>query len=71
MLSQGPLREILPRDTRTETVPQASGALVENCVACFYSNQNIEKTATLLRFRNRLIVNWQLVYTSNFGLEYR
>jgi len=36
--------------------PFASGALVEACMACLYSNQNIDKIATMLRFTNSLIV---------------
>jgi len=36
--------------------PLNSGALVEICVACLYSNQDIDQTGTILRFRNRLII---------------
>ena len=36
--------------------PLAPGAAVIICIACLYSNQNIDKTVTLLRFINRLIV---------------
>jgi len=50
------MREILPRGTKTETGPIAPGALVEICVACLHSNQNIGKTAILLRSINRIIV---------------
>jgi len=53
--SQG-LREILPGGTKkskNDTGPVAPGAAVKSCVACLYSNQNIDKTATLLRFINR------------------
>jgi len=28
-----------------------SGALVETCIACLYSNQNMDITATMLRFK--------------------
>jgi len=35
--------------------PLASGALVETCIACLYSNQNIGETASMLRYRNRII----------------
>ena len=52
----GLLREILPGGTKTNTGPLASGFLVETCTACLYSCQNIDKTATNLRCRNRLIV---------------
>jgi len=40
----------------TNTVPLASGALAETSIACLYSNENINKTAIMLRFGNRLIV---------------
>jgi len=38
-----PLGEILPWGTRTDTGPLASRPLVETCIACLYSNQNITK----------------------------
>jgi len=38
-----------------------------------YNNQNVDKTATMLRLTNRLIstVYWQPTNTSNFRLDYR
>jgi len=51
------LREKVFQAVRRPTLgPLASGILVETCIGCLYSNQNIDKTATILRFRNRLIV---------------
>jgi len=44
------------RGTKTDTGPLASGSLVETCIVCLYSDQNIDKTATTLRLRNILIV---------------
>jgi len=32
--------------------PLVSGTLVETCIAWLYSNQNIDKTATMLKFAN-------------------
>ena len=42
--------------TKTDTSPLDSGFLVETCIACQYVSQNINITATILRFRNRLRV---------------
>jgi len=33
---------------KIDTGPPASGFLVETCIACFYSNQNVDKTSTIL-----------------------
>jgi len=49
--------------------PLASEALLETCTACFYSNQNTDKTDAMLRFRNRLIV--MLANCLSFGIDYR
>jgi len=50
------------RDTKTNTGPLAPEALVETCISCLFNIiQNINKSATMLRFRNRLIfilANW-------------
>jgi len=35
--------------------PIPSGAIAETCIACFYSNQNVDKKATLLRLTNSSI----------------
>jgi len=37
-------------------VPLTFGALVETCIACLYSNLNIDKTVIILIFINKLIV---------------
>jgi len=39
---QGLLREILPGGTKTDYCPLACGILVETCIACLCSNQNID-----------------------------
>ena len=52
----GPLKEILSGGTNTDTGTLTSGALVETGMACLYSNQNIDKTTTILRFRITLII---------------
>ena len=44
-------------------VPLASGAFVKACTAFLYSGQYIDATATVIRFRNRLLY-WQLAYAS-------
>jgi len=41
------MRETLLEDKETDTVALASGALVETCLACLYSNQKKEKAATV------------------------
>jgi len=33
--------------------PLASGDLVETCIACWYSNQNVDETVTIPRFTNK------------------
>ena len=50
----GPRREILPGERRPVPGPLASRALVKNCIACLYNNQNrpINKTAVMLVFKN-------------------
>jgi len=52
-LYTGPLRDILLGGTKTNTGPDG----LETCFVCLHSNQNrpMDKTATILRFRNRLI----------------
>jgi len=53
----GLLREILPGGYKERyRAPLASGTLVETCIASLYNNQNVDKTATMLRFTNRIIV---------------
>ena len=56
-LYAGPLKEPLPGGMKTDRLlgPLASWVLVETCSACLYNNQNMDKTASLLRYRNRLI----------------
>jgi len=44
------------RGTKTNTGPLASGSLVEICIAFQYSNQNINKAPTMLRFTSTVIV---------------
>jgi len=36
-------------------VPLVAGALIKSCRDCLYIDQNIDKTVTILRFRNILI----------------
>jgi len=43
--------------SNTEAGPLTPGVLVEICIALLCSKQNANKTATMLRFRNRLTVN--------------
>jgi len=58
--------ELLPQ-VQSLRAPVTSVDLVQ---ARTYSNQNVNETATMQRFRNRLIV---IVTTglNNFGLDYR
>lgn len=50
--TKGPLREILPGDSDRYRARLASGAVVETCIACWYSHQNMDKTLAMLRFEN-------------------
>jgi len=57
---------------RSKLGPLASRFLVETCIACFYNNYNIDKTATMPRFRNILsVILATTMYTRKFGLDYR
>ena len=51
---------ILSGGTKTDSRPPSFWALVKTCIACLYSNQNIDKTATMLRFAkiNCYTGNW-------------
>jgi len=61
----GPLRQISLGNAKSNNGhPLASGVLVETCIACLHSNQNIDQTAAMVRFRNKLIVVLA-------GLDYR
>jgi len=48
------MKEISPGGMKTDMKPPtvASGAVVETCIACLHSDQNTDKTATMLRFAN-------------------
>jgi len=45
--------------TKTDTGRPNFGSPVKICVACYYSNHLNKKTATMLRFRNRVLLCWQ------------
>ena len=58
--------------TKTGTGLLPPGASAETCIACFYSNWNIYKTATMPRYRNILILILATsLYTINSGLDCR
>jgi len=46
----------LPGGTKTDTGTPSFWSPCRNCIACWYSNQYIDKTATIPIFTNRLIV---------------
>jgi len=52
----GLLRDIYQGMRRRIQGTLASGFLIETCIACFHSNQKKDKTATIIRFRIKLIV---------------
>jgi len=65
--------EFLPPVATGLSRPPNFPVLIETCIACMYSNQNIDETATLLRFRNTIyqLLYWQMTSTGHFGLDYR
>ena len=46
------LRVILPLVRKLVPGPPIAWVRIETCTACLYSNQNVDKTATMLRFSN-------------------
>jgi len=55
-LYAGPLKEIYRVVRKPIPRTLVSGVLVETCIACLYTNQNIDKTVSMLKYRNRLTV---------------
>ena len=47
-----PLRVILPLVRKLVPGPPIVWVRIETCTACLHSNQNVDKTATMLRFSN-------------------
>jgi len=63
-LQPGPLREILPEDTKIDAKSPGLQHLHRNLYSlCKYSTNtslNITETSTMLTFKNKMILNWQL-----------
>jgi len=69
---QGPREKFYQGVQRPIPAPLAPGVLVGTCIACLYSNENIDETGTMLRFIYRSVVILATsFYTSDFELDYR